>query len=56
MTRVWYDNSVVGYRTVANFMRSMSQVGNLSREYTNHCIQKTCYMACGNTGYKAKDI
>jgi hypothetical protein len=52
----WYDNSPVGVNTLSNLMKQISKVGGLSREYTNHCLRKTCVTALDEAGYEAKDI
>ncbi len=55
-TGVWYDNAAVGYHTISDFMKTMSDKGGLSKPYTNHCIRKTCITALAEAGYEAKDI
>ena len=40
--KCWYDNSPVGKNVLEAMMKKMSEVGNLSQTYTNHCIRKTC--------------
>ncbi len=55
-TGVWYDNVAVGHHTLADFMKSMSEKGGLSKIYTNHSIRKTCITALAEAGYEAKDI
>ena len=37
-------------------MKSMSKVGGLSFEYTNHCIRKTCVSSLDSFGFSGKDI
>jgi len=38
---VWYDNMVVGERTLGDKMKNLSKEANLSRIYTNHSIRAT---------------
>ena len=35
---VWYNNQCIGVNTLANKMKVISKLANLSREYTNHSI------------------
>jgi integrase len=55
-TGPWYDNCPVGVNTLSGMMKKMSQVGGLSKGYTNHCLRKTCVTALNEAGYEAKDI
>ena len=53
---VWYANRAVGKNILDIYMKRMSEVGELSKVYTNHCIRRTCVGALDSVGYKAQDI
>ena len=38
----WFDNQVIGVKTLEKMMKTMSIEAGLSQQYTNHCIRTTC--------------
>lgn len=53
---VWYDNVAVGKNTLGGMMAKISQVCNLSKRYTNHCIRSTCITALDDNGIETRHI
>ncbi len=53
---IWYENSAVGKNLLNGMMKKMSEVGNLSKIYTNHCIRKTVITRLDDFGFQDKDI
>ena len=53
---VWYDNQCIGVNTLANKMKVISKVVNLSREYTNHLIRATSVTILDECGFEACQI
>ena len=37
-------------------MKNLSENAKLSRNYTNHCIQKTCIVTLDKSGFEARHI
>lgn len=53
---VWYDNMVVGERTLGEKMKNISKQANLSRLYTNHSIRATSVTILDKSGFEARHI
>ena len=53
---VWYDNMVVGERSLGDMMKRISKEANLSRIYTNHSIRATVVTILGKSGFEASHI
>ena len=53
---VWYKNSAVGKNVLNGMMKKMSEIGNLSKVYTNHCIRRTVVSSLDDFGFQDKDI
>ena len=53
---VWYDNTVVGQRTLAEKMKKLSIAAKLSCVYTNHSIRATTITILDESGYEARHI
>ena len=53
---VWYDNMVVGQRTLGEKMKKLSTDAELSYIYTNHSIRATAVTVLDECGYKARHI
>lgn len=53
---VWYDNMVVGERTLGQMMKQMSKQAKLSVNYTNHSIRATAATILDKSGFEARHI
>jgi hypothetical protein len=53
---VWYDNMVVGQRTLGDKMKNLSRSAQLSYLYTNHSIRATTISILDECGYEARHI
>ena len=54
---VWYDNMVVGERSLGDMMKQISlKEANLSRIYTNHSIRATAVTILDKSGFEARHI
>lgn len=53
---VWYDNMVVGQRTLGDKMKKLSIEAKLSCVYTNHSIRATTITILDECGYEARHI
>ena len=53
---VWYDNMVVGERSLGDMMKRISKDANLSRIYTNHSIRATAVTILDKSGFEARHI
>ncbi len=53
---IWYENSAIGKNKLNTYMQKMSELGNLSKIYTNHCIRKTVVVRLDEAGFVAKEI
>ena len=53
---VWYDNMVVGERTLGEKMKTMSREAKLSKCYTNHSIRATAVTILDKSGFEARHI
>ena len=53
---VWYDNMVVGERTLGEMMRQISNQAELSMDYTNHSIRATAVTILDKSGFEARHI
>ena len=54
---VWYDNMVVGERSLGDMMKRISlKEANLSRIYTNHSIRATAVTILDKSGFEARHI
>ena len=53
---VWYDNMVVGQRTLGDKMKNLSCLAKLSYPYTNHSIRATTISILDECGYEARHI
>ena len=53
---VWYDNMVVGERSLGDRMKRISKEANLSRIYTNHSIRATAVTILDKSGFEASHI
>ena len=53
---VWYDNMVIGERTLGEKMKNISREGNLSKCYTNHSIRATAVTILDKLGFEARHI
>ena len=53
---VWYDNMVIGERTLGEKMKNISREGNLSKCYTNHSIRATAVTILDKSGFEARHI
>ena len=53
---VWYDNMVVGQRTLGEKMKKLSTDAELSYIYTNHSIRATAITVLDEYGYEARHI
>ncbi|XP_078364213.1 uncharacterized protein KIAA1958-like [Oculina patagonica] len=53
---VWYDNMVVGERTLGDKMKKLSIAAKLSFVYTNHSIRATAITILDECGYEARHI
>lgn len=53
---LWYDNMVVGERTLGNKMKEISTEAKLSRTYTNHSIRATSITLLDKAGFEARHI
>jgi hypothetical protein len=49
-------NLAVGKNTLGGMMAKISQVCNLSKRYTNHCIRSTCITALYDNGIETRHI
>ena len=53
---VWYDNMVVGQRTLGEKMKKLSSDAELSYTYTNQSIRATAITMLDECGYEARHI
>lgn len=53
---MWYDNMVVGERTLGEMMKQISTQAKLSMDYTNHCIRATAVTILDKSGFEARHI
>ena len=53
---VWYDNMVVGERSLGDMMKRISKEVNLSRIYTNHSIRATAVTILDKSGFEVRHI
>ena len=53
---VWYDNVVVGQRTLGEKMKKLSTDAKLFYNYTNHSIRATAITVVDESGYEARHI
>jgi len=53
---IWYDNMVVGLRTLGDKMKRISTAAELSYVYTNHSIRTTSITILDECGYEARHI
>ena len=53
---VWYDNMVVGERTLHEKMKNISREAKLSKCYTNHSIRATAVTILDKSGFEARHI
>ena len=53
---IWYDNMVIGERTLGDKMKNISREGNLSKCYTNHSIRATAVTILDKSGFEARHI
>ena len=53
---VWYDNMVVGERTLGEKMKSILREAKLSKCYTNHSIRATAVTILDKSGFEARHI
>ena len=53
---MWYDNMVVGERTLREMMKQISNQAKLSMDYTNHPIRATAVTILDKSGFEAHHI
>ena len=53
---VWYDNMMIGERTLCEKMRNISREGNLSKCYTDHSIRATAVTILDKAGFEARHV
>ena len=53
---IWYENVPVDKNTLDGFMKAMSKDGDLSQEYTNHCIRHTTVSSLDQVRFQPNDI
>ena len=52
----WFDNMVLGEKSLEGMMKKISKEANLSHIYTNHCIRATCITLLDRAGVEARHI
>ena len=52
----WYDNMVVGEKSLGGMMKNISRESQLSRVYTNHSIRAITITILDSNGVEARDI
>ncbi len=52
----WYDKMKVGEHSMRKWMKELSITYDLSQEYTNHCMRKTCTTALAKLGFVVHKI
>ena len=52
----WFDNQVLGVKTLDKMMKIISKEAGLSEIYTNHCIRATCITLLDSAGVEARHI
>ena len=52
----WYTKKPCGVNSIQNWMTDLSKSVNLSRIYTNHCLQLTVVSRLANAGYDNRTI
>ena len=52
----WFDNMVVGERTLGEKMKNISREAKLSKCYTNHSIRATAVTILDKSGFEARHI
>ena len=55
-TGPWYDNQVIGVKTIEKWMKRLSAHAKLSMLYTNHSIRSTCITMLDAAGFEARHI
>ena len=53
---IWYCKIPLGKNTLGSMMADISDVGGLSRRYTNHCIRATSITSLDRAGFEARHI
>ena len=53
---VWYDNILLGERTLGEKMKNISREAKLSKGYTNHSIRETVVTILDKSGFEARHI
>ena len=53
---VWYDNMVIGERTLGKKMKNISREGNVSKCYTNQSIRATAVAILDKSGFETRHI
>ena len=53
---VWYDNMVVGERSLGEKMKKISKDANLSKTYRSHSIRATTLTIPDRSGFEARHI
>ena len=54
--KVWFDNVVVGQRSLADKIKNLSAAAELSYPYTNHSIRATAIIILHDCGFEAQHI
>ena len=54
--KIWYQRKPFGVNTLNNMMPKMSEDGNLSQRYTNHCIRKTVIICLDKQKFTPREI
>lgn len=52
----WFDNQVLGQKSIDKMMKNISKEAKLSQIYTNHCIRATCITLLDSAGVEARHI
>ena len=53
---IWFENRKLGHNSISKFMKRISEICELSRIYTNHCLRVTSVSVLGENGYSDIDI
>ena len=53
---VWYDNILLGERTLGEKMKNISREAKLSKCYTNHSIRETVVTILDKSGFEGRHI
>lgn len=52
----WYEKAALGKNTLGSKMKELSELAQLSKTYTNHCLRATTITLLDQNGFEARHI